>query len=43
MSTCNRQNLLWGDLILQLREDYMEMFNQLSFNIWGENSGRVTA
>ena len=33
-------NLLWSDLIAQQREDYIEMFDQLSFNIWGENTGR---
>jgi len=33
-------NLLWSDLIAQQREDYIGMFNQLSFNIWGENAGR---
>ena len=32
-------NLLWSDLIVQQREDYIEMFNQLSFNIFGENAG----
>jgi hypothetical protein len=32
--------LLWDDLIAQQREDYIEMFNQLSFNIFGENSGK---
>ncbi len=31
--------LLWFDLIAQLRGDYIAMFNQLSFNIFGENSG----
>jgi hypothetical protein len=31
--------VLWPDLISQQREDYIEMFNQLSFNIFGENSG----
>ena len=31
--------LLWSDLIAQHREDYIAMFNQLSFNIFGENSG----
>ncbi len=31
--------LLWSDLIAQQREDYIAMFNQLSFNIFGENSG----
>jgi len=31
-------NLLWSDVIVQLREDYTDMFNQLSFNIFGENS-----
>jgi hypothetical protein len=33
-------NLLWSDLIAQQREDYIEMFNQLSFNIFGENAGQ---
>ncbi len=32
-------NLLWSDLIAQQRQDYIDMFNQLSFNIFGENSG----
>ena len=32
-------NLLWSDVIAQLREDYIQMFNQLSFNIFAENSG----
>ena len=32
-------HLLWADLILQMRQDYIDMFNQLSFNIFGENSG----
>jgi len=32
--------LLWSDLITQQREDYIAMFNQLSFNIFGENSGK---
>jgi hypothetical protein len=31
--------LLWSDLIAQQREDYIAMFNQLSFNIFSENSG----
>jgi hypothetical protein len=31
--------LLWSDLITQQREDYAQMFHQLSFNIFGENSG----
>ncbi len=31
-------SLLWSDVIVQLREDYTDMFNQLSFNIFGENS-----
>jgi len=30
--------LLWSDLIDQQRQDYIDMFNQLSFNIFGENS-----
>lgn len=33
-------NLEWHDLIAQLRDDYVEMFNQLSFNIFGENTGK---
>jgi hypothetical protein len=32
--------LLWSDVIAQQREDYIAMFNQLSFNIFGENSGK---
>ena len=32
-------NLLWSDVIAQLREDYIQMFNQLSFNIFAENEG----
>ncbi len=32
-------HLPWSDLIVQQREDYIAMFNQLSFNIFGENSG----
>jgi len=35
-------NLRWSDLIAQQREDYIEMFNQLSFNIFGENTGEDT-
>ena len=31
--------LLWPDLIHQQRQDYVDMFNQLGFNIFGENSG----
>jgi hypothetical protein len=31
-------NLLWSDLIVQQREDYIDMFNQLSFNIFGEDA-----
>ncbi len=31
--------LLWSDVIAQLREDYIDTFNQLSFNIFGENTG----
>ena len=31
-------NLLWSDVIAQQRADYIEMFNQLSFNIFGEGS-----
>jgi len=31
-------NLLWSDAILQQRQDYIDMFNQLSFNIFGENA-----
>jgi len=33
-------NLQWSDLIAQLRDDYIQMFNQLSFNIFGENTGK---
>jgi hypothetical protein len=33
-------NLLWSDLIALQRDDYIEMFNQLSFNIFGENTGK---
>jgi hypothetical protein len=33
-------DLQWSDLIAQLRDDYIQMFNQLSFNIFGENSGK---
>jgi hypothetical protein len=33
-------NLQWTDLIAQLRDDYIQMFNQLSFNIFGENTGK---
>jgi hypothetical protein len=33
-------NLEWPDLVAQLRDDYIEMFNQLSFNIFGENTGK---
>ncbi len=33
-------NLQWPDLIEQLRDDYIEVFNQLSFNIFGENTGK---
>jgi hypothetical protein len=32
-------NLLWSDVITQLREDYIQMFNQLSFNIFAESEG----
>jgi hypothetical protein len=32
-------DLLWSDLIAQQRQDYIDMFNQLSFNIFGENTG----
>jgi len=32
-------NLLWSDVIAQLREDYIQMFDQLSFNIFAENAG----
>jgi hypothetical protein len=31
--------LRWPDLIAQQREDYIQMFNKLSFNIFGENTG----
>jgi hypothetical protein len=33
-------NLLWSDVIEQQREDYVAMFNQLSFNIYGENTAK---
>jgi hypothetical protein len=33
-------NLQWSELIAQVRDDYIEMFNQLSFNIFGENTGK---
>jgi hypothetical protein len=33
-------NLQWADLIAQLRDDYIQMFNQLSFNLFGENTGK---
>jgi hypothetical protein len=33
-------NLQWSELIVQLRDDYIQMFNQLSFNIFGENTGK---
>lgn len=32
--------LRWSDLIAQQREDYLAMFHQLSFNIFGENTGK---
>ena len=32
--------LLWPDVIAQQRDDYVQMFNQLSFNIFGENTGK---
>ena len=32
-------NMRWSDVIQQQREDYVDMFNQLSFNIFGENDG----
>jgi hypothetical protein len=35
-------NMRWSDLIDQQREDYIEMFNQLSFNIFGENAEEDT-
>jgi len=31
-------NLQWSDLIAQMRDDYIQMFTQLSFNIFGEGS-----
>jgi hypothetical protein len=31
-------SMQWSDVIQQQREDYVDMFNQLSFNIFGENS-----
>lgn len=33
-------NLLWSDVIEQQREDYVAMFDQLSFNIFGENTAK---
>src|ERR1700739_3507862 len=33
-------NLQWSELIAQLRDDYIETFDQLSFNIFGENTGK---
>lgn len=33
-------SLLWSDVIGQQREDYVAMFNQLSFNIYGENTAK---
>ena len=33
-------HLQWSDLIAQQRDDYMQMFDQLSFNIFGENTGK---
>ena len=35
-------NLRWSELIDQQREDYIEMFDQLSFNIFGENTEEDT-
>jgi hypothetical protein len=35
-------NLQWSELIDQQREDYTEMFDQLSFNIFGENTEEDT-
>jgi hypothetical protein len=32
--------LLWSDVIVQLRKDYIQMFDQLSFNTFGENTGK---
>ena len=32
-------DLVWSDVIVQLREDYIQMFNQLSFNIFAESEG----
>jgi len=32
--------LRWSDVIVQQREDYIQMFDQLSFNIFGENTGK---
>jgi hypothetical protein len=34
-------NMQWSDVIELQREDYVDMFNQLSFNIFGENTGEV--
>jgi len=33
-------HLQWSDLIAQQRDNYIEIFNQLSFNIFGENTGK---
>ena len=33
-------NLQWSELIAQQRDDYIEVFDQLSFNIFGENTGK---
>jgi len=33
-------NLQWSELISQQRDDYIAMFDQLSFNIFGENTGK---
>jgi hypothetical protein len=33
-------NLLWSNVIEQQREDYIAMFDQLSFNIFGENTAK---
>jgi hypothetical protein len=32
--------LAWSDVVVQLRRDYIQMFDQLSFNIFGENTGQ---
>ncbi len=36
-----RAHMQWADVIRRQTEDYMDMFNQLSFNIFGEDAGRA--